>query len=407
MTRLYAFVGIYFFFVALGFNQLVAQMPIQLNDPSASDSKNQSTTIKPTWVQGELFASGFAPATGIAFDKNGNFFAANYREAGTIGKVSTDGSATIFCTLEQIAPLEGREPLASGIRVDAVGRLLVADEGGGRLLRINATGTQAEVLADRYNGNRFQAITAVALDLAGNIYFSDLKVPGKAKSGSIFIYNIATKKVSQLATGIDAPHGLAVSKDQKTLYISESGRFQISQIALPVPAKKLAQVEVLLTLSPPPLLKKTEKKAAKQPAPQTTPKEQSLPLETKQQASKKISTVAPQTAPSPNTEIPSDEMVPPGIVPAGMIIDQQDRLYVCIANQGLLFQIDPKQKKLLKKFHVGKDGLHDCHFKGSKLYFSSPAKEAVHQLKLKTPGFIYSKPPVIPHHLKQPLIPVP
>ena len=53
----------------------------------------------------------------------------------------------------------------------------MADAGGGRVLRIAQPDAgkppAVEVLADRFEGKPFDAPNDVALDLAGNVYFSD------------------------------------------------------------------------------------------------------------------------------------------------------------------------------------------------------------------------------------------
>ncbi len=175
-------------------------------------------------VRPALYATGFEFAEGPALDAAGNLFVVNYRGNGNIGLITPDGTASVFCDLRKLAPVEGRQSQANGLKVDGEGRLIAADAGGGRLLRIAADGKSVEVLADRCEGKRFNAPNDVALDLAGNIYFSD---PGSSSaddpSGSIYLYNIKTSKVARLDTELAYPNGLAVTPDQRYLCVSEDG----------------------------------------------------------------------------------------------------------------------------------------------------------------------------------------
>ena len=95
-------------------------------------------------------------------------------------------------------------------------------------MRISADGKNVEVLADRHQGMRFNAINDVALDQKGNIYFTD---PGGSSRenpiGTVYRFAIATKQVTQLATGFAFPNGLAITPDQTSLCLAESQRYRI------------------------------------------------------------------------------------------------------------------------------------------------------------------------------------
>jgi len=84
-------------------------------------------------VTPELCATGFAFAEGPTFDVQGNLYAVNYRELGTIGRITPDGSASIWCDLTKASPVQGRQVQANGLKVDSEGRLIAADAGGGRV----------------------------------------------------------------------------------------------------------------------------------------------------------------------------------------------------------------------------------------------------------------------------------
>ncbi len=179
-------------------------------------------------VKPELVATGFEFAEGPTLNGAGDLFVVNYRYNGTIGRIAADGTAGILCDLAEVLPVEGREPKANGLKLDSQQRLITADSGAGRLLRIDADGRNATVLADRWEGKRFNSINDVALDRAGNVYFTD---PGESSVrnpvGSVYRYDVKTTRVSQIATGFAFPNGLAVAPDQKHLCVAESRRYRV------------------------------------------------------------------------------------------------------------------------------------------------------------------------------------
>jgi len=293
----------------------------------------------PERVKPQLYATGFAPASAVALDGAGNLYVANYRLPGTIGRITPDGTASIFCDLAELAPVEGAMPQVSAVRVDASSRLIAADGGAGRLLRIAADGKSFELLADRHNGQRFVSPSAVALDLAGNIYFADLGEPNAEKpAGIVFKYDINTKKVSRLVARLDAPGGLAVTPDQKQLCVAESGGRKILVYDL-MPGADVGPKRVLIEFGD-----KAEKDGA-----------------------------APPT-------------------PRGIAFDAKGRLYAAMWPGHSIKVIDMSRGKVLATYGAGGDGVSDCHFHAGSLFTAIAAKEAVFRLKLGVEGFRYSGP---------------
>ena len=116
--------------------------------------------------------------------------------------------------------------MALGLHFDKNGDLLIsqdADNIGGRaLLRRNiATGTTT-VLADRYQGKRFNGANDLTTDAKGRIYFSDARYAGEEPYElPNAVYRIDPDgKVTQLATDLFRPNGIEVSPDGKRLYVA-------------------------------------------------------------------------------------------------------------------------------------------------------------------------------------------
>ncbi len=288
-------------------------------------------------VERALYATGFEFAEGPALDEAGNLFVVNYRGNGNIGRITPDGTASVFCDLRKLAPLEGRAPQANGLKLDQQGRLIVADAGGGRLLRVAADGSAVEVLSDRLDGNRLNSINDVALDVAGNIYFSD---PGESSLekpiGSIYRYNIKTAKVARLDTGLAYPNGLAVTPDQKHLCVAETQKFRLLMYDLGPDGVSNRRVLI---------------------------------------------------------EFPRDtvEGVRDGrYQPDGMVFDARGRLYVAMWTAGVVNVVDVERGKTIRQYNAGGSKATNCHFHGGYLYTTVAAKEAVFRLKLGVRGFSYN-----------------
>jgi gluconolactonase len=106
------------------------------------------------------------------------------------------------------------------MKADRQDRLVVADYGGRRLLRIGPD-KRVETLADSFKGQPFNNPNDVCLDRAGNIYFSDPQGQDKGSVGAISRYS-TTGQLTRLHTGLQYPNGLVVAPDQKTLYVAET-----------------------------------------------------------------------------------------------------------------------------------------------------------------------------------------
>ncbi|MEX2264509.1 MAG: SMP-30/gluconolactonase/LRE family protein, partial [Bryobacteraceae bacterium] len=167
-----------------------------------------------------LIVGGVAFAEGPNFDRQGNFYFTNYLRRGTIGRMTPDGTLGVWFTLDRGAP--------NGMRIDPEGRVLVADQDGGRLLRVSADGKRQELLAESYQGKPLNGPNDVVLDRKGNIYFTDPK-GSSVKNPVGAIYRLGTDgRLTRLIGGLAFPNGLAVSPDQKSLFYVESYTARLS-----------------------------------------------------------------------------------------------------------------------------------------------------------------------------------
>jgi gluconolactonase len=114
----------------------------------------------------------------------------------------------------------------NGSLVDPEGRLLVTEAGARRVTRTERNG-ELTVLADRYEGKRFNSPNDLALDGQGRIYFTDPRY-GKRDGMELpveGVYRIdAPQSVTRIlgAPDIDRPNGILVSPDSRYLYIADN-----------------------------------------------------------------------------------------------------------------------------------------------------------------------------------------
>lgn len=97
----------------------------------------------------------------------------------------------------------------------------MTDFRGRWLLRITPQ-RKITVLADRYQGKPFLALNDLCLDKAGNVYFTDSGPTGpRTMPGAVYRYSVSGR-VSQLDSDLPFPNGIALSKDEKRLYVAET-----------------------------------------------------------------------------------------------------------------------------------------------------------------------------------------
>lgn len=178
---------------------------------------------------------------GPAADGKGDVFFSDIPES-TVYKTDASGKLTVF-----------RKPSGStnGNMFNAAGEL-VGCEMEGRIVAVAADG-KVRVIADKYEGNRFNAPNDLVIDRAGGVYFTDphfrAPMPLPQKVTAVYYVDKAGK-VSRLIDDLKAPNGVILSPDEKTLYVIPS--LQAEMMAYPVVEPgKLGPGKVFCTLAQP------------------------------------------------------------------------------------------------------------------------------------------------------------
>ncbi len=133
----------------------------------------------------------------------------------------------------------GGEPGSNGLILDNEGRLVMCQHGDRRMARMDAPLDQPApkfiTLADKFDGNRFNSPNDAVYHSNGDLYFTDppyglVKNMDDSSKELNFqgVYRLKKDgKVELLTKEISRPNGIALSQDEKKLYIANSDRNRI------------------------------------------------------------------------------------------------------------------------------------------------------------------------------------
>ena len=128
---------------------------------------------------------------------------------------------------------------ANGLMFDEDGKLYACEGGGRRVVRYD--GDSTTVLADSYQGSKFNVPNDLAIDPEGRVWFTDPFYEGAGGAWSEdrsnkeldhdSVYRIDLKDgkstaVTRVTEDTTRPNGLLFSLDFKTLYVAQSGRLE-------------------------------------------------------------------------------------------------------------------------------------------------------------------------------------
>ncbi len=169
------------------------------------------TLDQPFWPARPMTMVGeFTPGIeGPACDADGNIFAVNFVRQGTIGRISPTGSGEVFVCLP-----EGS--VGNGIRFDKDGNFFVADYPRHNILKVN---TQTREVITFAHDDRMNQPNDLAIAPNGTLYASD----PNWQDGTGQLWRIDMDgTTTRLAKDMGTTNGIEVSPDGTTLYVNES-----------------------------------------------------------------------------------------------------------------------------------------------------------------------------------------
>jgi gluconolactonase len=118
------------------------------------------------------------------------------------------------------------QPGSNGLVIDRDGRLIIDQHGNRRVIRIEKKGP-VTVLADKFNGKRFNSPNDIVLKSDGTIYFTDppYGLPNffddkRKELDYSGVFMIKNNEVILVSKDLGGPNGLAFSPDEKFFYVT-------------------------------------------------------------------------------------------------------------------------------------------------------------------------------------------
>ena len=179
----------------------------------------------------EKLAEGFAWSEGPVWIKDGGYLLFSDIPNNAIRKWKDGAGLSVFMQPAGYsgASKRGGEPGSNGLTVDAQGRLTMCEHGDRRVTRVEKDGKKT-VLADKFEGKRFNSPNDLVYNSKGDLYFTDPPY-GLEKNWDdpareldfCGVFRLSKDgKLSAVIKDLTRPNGIAFSPDEKKLYIAVS-----------------------------------------------------------------------------------------------------------------------------------------------------------------------------------------
>jgi gluconolactonase len=163
----------------------------------------------------QLVKDGFEAVEGPMRDTDGSVLFTN-NQAGRVLRAAADGTVSTW--------FEG--PVGANALARTTKGEIVATMQKTPAIGVLQAGTPARVLVDKYDGKPFNRPNDIVADKRGNLYFTDSIPAGTAATPAMLpssLYRIdADGKLALVTTDIPRPNGVALSPDERTLYVANT-----------------------------------------------------------------------------------------------------------------------------------------------------------------------------------------
>lgn len=191
--------------------------------------RRMESVIEPT-AEAELYSDGFSFTEGPLWDGESRCFMFNDIPSSTTYRWDPErGLAKAF----------ENGTKSNGMYLARDGGLLVCEHATSSVVRRSADGTSRRVLSDHWNGIELNSPNDIVERSDGKVYFSDpvfgrmtkpssVPRPFPSEHRAVYMYDPATGKTSQVASGYVNPNGLCFSADESILYVNDSDAYLIN-----------------------------------------------------------------------------------------------------------------------------------------------------------------------------------
>ena len=185
----------------------------------------------PTGVKLETLGEGYGWSEGPTWDRERDALYFTDVPGNTAYRWAEGEGVSVFLDPSGGTATEGfREPGANGLWYARDGSLVICNHGERRVERMDIDTKTRTPLASRYNGQRFNSPNDVVEAADGTLYFSDPPYGLEGLDDSPLkemeangVYRLSSDgTVERLLADMTRPNGVALSPDDRTLYIAQS-----------------------------------------------------------------------------------------------------------------------------------------------------------------------------------------
>ncbi|MFP9099585.1 SMP-30/gluconolactonase/LRE family protein [Flavobacterium sp. RHBU_24] len=199
---------------------------IEVYEPGFTQLVDPNTKI-------EVLATGFIWSEGPVWVNNGGYLLFSDAPQNTIFRWDEKGGLKPFLKPSGYtgAGHYSDEPGSNGLIINNNGELVACEHGDRRISKMNLAAGGKVTLADNWDGKRLNSPNDICQHSNGTYYFSDpiYGLPGREKDTenrqqkAEGVYSISPDgTVRQVVANLVRPNGVALSPDEKTLYVSQS-----------------------------------------------------------------------------------------------------------------------------------------------------------------------------------------
>ena len=210
---------------------------------SAADAAAFQALV-PAGTKIEKVASGFDWSEGPIWRRSGAYLLFSDIPKNTVYRWDPRGGLTVFLRPAGYTSPNppGRELGSNGVKLDGQDRVVMADHGNRQIARLDEANYTKVTLAARYEGKRLNSPNDLVVRSNGDIYFTDPPYGLKGLNGDPAkelefngVYRLSPDgRLALLTRELSFPNGIALSPDERTLYVANSDPRRAVWMAYPL-----------------------------------------------------------------------------------------------------------------------------------------------------------------------------
>ncbi|RZJ65925.1 MAG: SMP-30/gluconolactonase/LRE family protein [Flavobacterium sp.] len=224
----------FFVFLSLAFAVNVAAQPNYLKSGKITAIDPTFSTLVAPDAKIEILASGFTWAEGPVWVKDGDYLLFSDPRQNEIFKWNKKDGLTTWLNKSgyTAAAFYSDEPGSNGLLINKQGELVACEQGNRRISKMKIGEATKTTIAGSFDGKPFNSPNDICQHSSGAYYFTDppygfqgMKDDPTERTQMFGVYRIAPDgTVTRIIDNLKRPNGIALSPDEKTLYVSQTDR---------------------------------------------------------------------------------------------------------------------------------------------------------------------------------------